>query len=435
MKKLAPVLALFFVIGLLGCGPQFDQEFIATDLDHFWEAYEQINQTSDTILQKKYLEELYLDKASPGLEGLITVRNYTKQEFLTGITTYPEFWASIQPNMLQVESYYPEIQKDIAKLKKAYPELKPVPIYFTVGAFRSNGTTQGDKVLIGTELALGDAATVTHELPEWRQPFYAEYKPLEGLALLCTHEYIHTQQDEIVENLLSMSLYEGVAEFISCHVTGKPSSSPAIEFGKANEERVVKKFINDLYLMEYTYNWLWGENRNELEVRDLGYYIGYEIAERYYNKAEDKAQAIKELIELDYTNEDAVERIVDGSGLFPKTIEAIYQDYENARPTVVEILEFENGSQTVDPNTARITVKFSEALNGYNTGLDFGPLGQDYYPKVDNQTREWGADNLSYTFKVDLEPNQRYQLLISSNFRLENRIRLKPYLIDFHTSE
>ena len=140
-------------------------------------------------------------------------------------------------------------------------------------------------------------------------------------------------------------------------------------------------------------------------------------------------------LELDYTNEPEVERIVDASGLLPTSIAQLYDDYERKRPTVLNIEEFDNGSTQVDPTVSSITVIFSEVLNGIHTGLDYGPLGEEYYPKVDNTTRKWGADNKSYTFKVDLEPGRKYQMMIGSNFRLASGIRLKPYLIEFQTRE
>ncbi|MCT8338558.1 DUF2268 domain-containing putative Zn-dependent protease [Flavobacteriaceae bacterium TK19130] len=431
-------ITVYFMLCLLlfSCGEKhYQQEFESSDISNFWNAYDQIQQTSDTIRQKQLLQQLYLDKASSGLRDLIAVRNYTEQEFFTAMTAYPKFWASIRQHTLTTERYHDDIAVAVQKLKNAYPDLSPAKIYFTVGAFRTNGTINGKNILIGSELALADETTDVSELPEWRQPFYKQYKPLDNLALLCTHEYVHTQQKELVTNLLSMCLYEGIAEFVSCEVTEQPSTVPAIEFGKTNEKKVVEKFVDDLHLMSNNYNWLWGENENELEVRDLGYYIGYEIAERYYRQATDKKQAIKELIELDYTDETAVERIVDASGLLPDTIKNLYAAYESKRPYVSKILEFENGATDVDPNTQTLTVVFSEPLNGIHTGLDYGPLGEEFYPKVDNATRTWAEDNESYSFQVQLAPGKKYQLAIGSNFRLSNGIRLKPYVIEFETKK
>ena len=427
-----------FLVIIISCltafsfAQKFNQTFVSTDIDNFWIAYDKIVLTKDSIKQHSLLKELYLNNGSEGLKRIMEVRNYTDKDFIDAINKYPKFWNSIRLNTLKAKSLYPKINSDIQKLKKAYPDLKPSTIYFTVGAFRTGGTTQGNKVLIGSEVSLANKSTIIDELPSWRQPFYQSQTPINEIALLCTHEYIHTQQKEIVHNLISMCLYEGVAEFISCKVTGKKSDAPAIEFGKANQKIIVEKFVSDLFIMTNNYSWLWGENRNDLKVRDLGYYIGYEICERYYNISKDKKKAIKELIELDYTNEKEVERIVDITKLLPKTLEELNNDYEKQRPTVIQITPFENGSQIVKSGLTKITIIFSEPLVKYNTGIDFGPLGQDCFPTIKPE-KFFGEDGKSWTFEADLKPNQHYQILIENNFRKENGVRLKPYLIDFKT--
>jgi hypothetical protein len=433
MKRLICV-TIILGLTIVSYAQKNQQTFVSTDIDNFWIAYDKIIATKDSAKQYSLLKDLYLDKGTQGLKSLIEVRNYSEKEFIDWITKYPMFWNSLRPNTVKVKSLYPKINANIQKLKKAYPDLKPSTIYFAVGAFRTGGTIQRNKVLIGSELSLADRTTIIDELPSWRQPFYKTQNPFNELPLLCTHEYIHSQQKELVENLLSMCLYEGVAEFISCKVTGTKSDAPAIEFGKANQKIVIDKFISDLFIMTNNYNWMWGENRNELKVRDLGYYVGYEICERYYNLSKNKAKAIKELIELDYTNEKEVERIVNLTKLLPKTLEELNIDYEKQRPTVVALTPFDNGSQTVKSGLIKVTVTFSEPLLKYNTGLDFGPLGQDYCPKI-MPTRVFGEDGKSWTFEADLKPNQRYQILISNNFRKENGVRLKPYLIDFKTAD
>ncbi|WP_291285637.1 DUF2268 domain-containing putative Zn-dependent protease [Flavobacterium sp.] len=427
-------LLVLFVFAISSYSQTGNQKIVSVDIDNFWDAYSKISIEKDSVKQYSLLQEFYLDKASPGLKSLIEVRNYTSKDFINAINKYPKFWNSLKPNTLNSSELYPEIDADINKLKQAYPDLKPSTLYFSIGAFRTNGTVQNDRILIGSEMSLADKTTVIDELPAWRQSFYKEYHPRKNIALLCTHEYIHTQQKELVENLLSMCLYEGVAEFISCKVTGKKSSASAIEFGKSNQQKVIDQFIADLYLRSNNYNWIWGENKNSLKVRDLGYYVGYEICERYYNAAKDKAKAIKTLIELDYHNEKEVARIVDGTKLFPQSLKKLQQNYEKQRPTVVSLSAFKNGSQKVKSGAVEITITFSEPLNGRSTGVDFGPLGENFFPKI-NTERIWSSDMKSWTIKADLEPDHHYQILISDNFRKQNGIRLKPFLIDFKTAK
>lgn len=427
------VLVLTLLTTRVSFGQTFQQRFVTDDVANFWNAYQKITSTKDSTQQYKFLHDLYLDKGTAGLQSLLQVRQYTDKEFIEAINNYPKFWASIKENMLTFETLETEIAADIQKLQQSYPALKPSTIYFVVGAFRTGGTIHDNKVLIGSEMSLADTSTVIDELPTRLQSFYREYHPRKNLAFTCTHEYVHTQQKEMVENLLSMCLYEGVAEFVTSLVTGKKSSSPAIEFGKANQDKVVKQFVADLFTMSNNYNWLWGENKNDFKVRDLGYYIGYEICERYYNSSADKAKAIKELIELDYANEKQVEHVVNSTHFLPKTLEKLNKDYEKQRPKVISIEPFKNGSKKVKPGVTKITITFSEPLNGYNTGIDFGPLGEGVLPKISKE-RTWATDGKAWTFEADLKPNKHYQILISNNFRTKEGIRLKPYLIDISTT-
>ena len=431
MKRIFLVL-LMFSFTTLSFAQKFKQTFETADIENFWTAYDKINSTKDTVLQVKFLKELYLDKGTAGLKSLVEVRNYTEKEFIDWMTKYPKFWQSIRPNTLKVKRLYLEINKDIQNLHQQYPELRPSTIYFTIGAFRTNGTTKDNTILIGSELSLADKTTIITEFPDWRQQFYKTQNPLSELALLCTHEYIHTQQKELVANLLSTCLYEGAAEFVSCKVTEKKSASPAIEFGKANQKQVIDKFVSDMFTMTNDYNWLWGENMNELKIRDLGYYVGYEICERYYNLSKDKKKAIKELIELDYTNEKEVERIVNATLLLPKSLEELYNDYERQRPTVVSLSPFENESQNVKSGIIQLSINFSEEMDSNQRGFDYGPLGENHIYKF-KRLIGWSNNNKTITVEVEVDANKRYQVLITNRFKNKNGFALKPYLLDFKT--
>ena len=428
---------LFFVVSLLSIAHSYSQisqqQFISSDIPNFWHAYDAIQATTDSAEQIQLLQNLYLKPGSEGLAALQLVRDYTAEQYLQYIHDAPGLWNSIRHNTLHVSDHYEAITHDLEKLRDIYPALQPAPIYFLIGAFRTGGTVHEGKVLIGCELSLADKNTNYSELPAWRQPFYRDNTPVNDLALLCTHEYVHTQQRELVHNLLSKCLYEGIAEFVSCKATGKPSTLPAIKFGKENQAKVVEQFVKDMYVTTYDYNWMWGENRNDFKVRDLGYYIGYEIAESYVNKASDTRKAIADLIELDYTNEKEVERIVDQSGLLPKAVRTLYEEYETHRPVVVSVTPLQKRKK-IKPGPTMLTIHFSEPLNGFNSGLDFGPLGQEYFPQL-HPVREWSTDRKSITLEADLKPGRRYQFLVDNTFRKENQVRLKPYLVEFRTAK
>lgn len=412
------------------------QNIITSDIGNFWIAYDKITSTKDSVQQYKYLDKLFLAKGTLGLQAIIENRGYTPKEYLDAINNHPKFWTSVRANTLRANEFSVGLENGIEELKKVYPDLRPAKIYFTIGALRTNGTTMDSLVLIGSELAMTDKNTVSSEFPstyrENRKKFL-DSNPIDDLVLLNVHEYVHTQQKPALNNLLSFVIREGIAELVSCYAMGVPSATPAIDYGKQNDQ-VRKTFEEELFYGNNTYQWLWGDAPNDFGVRDLGYYIGYQLSELYFEKATDKKAAIKKLIELDYNNETEVEEFVNGTGFFSASLEELYQQYQNKRPTVISIGPFQNNDQNVSPKTNQITIAFSEPMNQDFRNFDYGPLGEEAAIQIKNIIG-YSEDGKSLTFEIqDLEPNKQYQLLIGWGFRNLENVPLKEYLIEFKTS-
>jgi len=290
-----------------------ENNVISTDIDNYWEAYDKIRSTQDSTLQMQYIHEYYLDKASPGLKAIIWARRYKAEEFVVNINNYPKFWESIRANTHQSKELSGELKKGVQKLKYIYPDLKPASIYFTVGAFRTGGTTVENLVLIGSEISMTNAQTETSEFGETLShlPSFFKKNPIDNIVFLNVHEYIHTQQVQAIgSNLLSQCLREGISEYITEIALDMESTTPAIKYGKANDAKVRKVFTRSMFSKNYGF-WLWSNVENEFKMRDLGYYIGYAIADKYYKKSDNKKEAIKTLIELDYQNSEAVEKFIN----------------------------------------------------------------------------------------------------------------------------
>lgn len=438
MTKLLTSISLCLLFFACTTEQQQSVNVVTTDIDNFWLAYDQITATTDTSLQRHLLDSLFLQRGTPGLDAIRQVRNYTSDEYLEVIKAYPRFWASIRANTMRTDELAEQLEGGIDKLRQLYPELRPAKVYFTMGAFRTNGTTLDSLVLIGSEQALADSTAVTDEFPEAerdaRRTFF-DSNPIENLVLLNVHEFVHTQQKPMVHNLLCQSLYEGVAEFVSVKAMGVPSAAPAIPYGYSNEDEVRARFEHEMYYVANRPKWLWSNAPNRFGVRDLGYFIGYRMCELYCEKATDKQAAIKELIEFDYADDDALEAFVDGTGFFSAPLAELYQQFEDKRPTVAHLSPFANQSEEVNPGITHITVHFSEALNGHNTGVDYGPLGADYFPNLSRTDRVWSEDGQSWTVGVELEPNRHYQFSVDNNFRTADDMPLKPFVIEFKTGD
>ena len=303
-----------------------------------------------------------------------------------------------------------------------------------MGVFRSPGTGFNDLALIGSEFALGDRYTVTEEFPEnlnYVKNYYS-INPPAFLDFLNIHEYVHTQQKPALDNTLSQSLYEGIADFIAAKVTNKKPPFKYDNFGLKNEAKLKIAFENELFNIRKMGDWMWNEN-NQFKTRDLIYFIGARIAEANYEKASDKKAAIKKMIELDYNNDTEIEEYVNNSGYFSTSLKDLEQQFEESRPTVKAINQFENGSQNVPAGLSEITLYFSEKMDINIKSTGFGELGKDHFPKV--TSIDFAEDGLSITYKVNLESNKRYQILLENGYRTENEIPLKPFLIDFKTKK
>ena len=132
------------------------------DIKNFWQAYDAIQVTDDTIKQLSHLQSLFINPASEGQKEMMEVRNYLPEDYLQSIKNHPKFWNSIRANMENLDHFNNSIKSGVDKLAKIYPSLKPSKIFYTVGTHRSPGTGVDKMVLIGTEFALGDSLSLIH---------------------------------------------------------------------------------------------------------------------------------------------------------------------------------------------------------------------------------------------------------------------------------
>ncbi|MEZ4919570.1 MAG: hypothetical protein R2792_10760, partial [Saprospiraceae bacterium] len=166
---------------------QSPNNVVTTDIVNFWEAYDLIQNESDSIKKVQILDSLYIQRGTVGLKKIMEVRNYTVGEYVHLINTYPKFFESIRPNTFKSRDLANKLNAGIDKLAALYPTLKPAKIYFTIGCMRTNGTTRDSLVLIGSELAMADPGTDISEFEgstrEWLAGYFGT-NPIDGLVLL-----------------------------------------------------------------------------------------------------------------------------------------------------------------------------------------------------------------------------------------------------------
>jgi hypothetical protein len=229
---------------------------ITSDIDNFWIAYDSIQKTSDSIKQIGYIRDLYINKGTAGLKAFMAARDYDAKLWVELVRGYPKFWRSIRANTLNVKSYAVEIEKSIQRLKQLYPDLRDATMYFTVGGLRSGGTTTNDMVLIGTEIATGNALTDVSEFPnKWLEGVFKNQQA-DNLVALNIHEYVHTQQKGNPKDLLGQAIKEGACDFVTELVIGKPLQNNYLVYGREHEETLKEQFKTEMFTSFYS-NWLY----------------------------------------------------------------------------------------------------------------------------------------------------------------------------------
>jgi hypothetical protein len=436
MKRSTGLVLFSFLIHLHICAqpaPPYQKVF-TSDIDHFWTAYDSVQTTSDSLRQVYFIQTLYVDKGTPGLKAFMEARDYSAPAWVGLLRHYPKFWQSIRPNTLSVKSRAGEIEASIKKFKQLYPPLSDAKMYFTVGGLHSGGTTKDSMILIGTEIATGGPETDVSEFPtKWLAQVF-QHQKIDNIVPLNIHEYVHTQQHSHGRaDLLGASLEEGSADFITELVMGKPMSNNYIAYGREHETELKKEFVAEMFSTATLFHWLYNGG-NAREMADLGYFMGYAICGAYYGRAKNKEEAIRDIIELDYSDTAATGHFLKKSGYiaepYDKTV--LLAAIEKKIPVVTGLAPFPNGDSTVDPSLKELTIRFSVPMQTPDYSINFGELGKDAFPitKVSWLT----VDNRSLTVGVALQPGHEYEFVCTErSFRSLDGYSLTPYTVHFKT--
>lgn len=133
-------------------------------------------------------------------------------------------------------------------------------------------------ILIGTELAASTPETEKLELSPWIKSVVGTFGDVVSMV---SHETIHTQQTKSkLTNLVEFTINEGVADFLSQKIAGFNINKIPFEYGLQNDCELRKEFLSDFSKKKSDIsNWLYNGSKSTNRPVDLGYYIGYKIAE------------------------------------------------------------------------------------------------------------------------------------------------------------
>lgn len=392
--------------------PAFSQNKLHTeDVVRFWNAYDKIIATDNYHDQLQIIQKEYLQPASAGLKRFTEILNYTDSGYINSIRSAPNFWKTIRQNTLTALKLSKEVNASIVKLKKYYPGLKPAEIYFVIGLGNSGGKPIGNELVIGLEVAAGDSTVNTSELKsDFLKKVFAQQE-VNNIISLAIHEYIHTQQTSGKHQnnyILKQALIEGSCDFLAELITGIPLKSPYMEYGKKNAEKVKADFRKDLAKPSLR-DWFY--NGTQTEVGDLGYYTGYAISKKYYDQAKDKKEAIKNLIGLNYSDDEKVFELLNNSKYFnePLKYADLKADADRLSPRIAGIYPIKNDS--LSAAVTEIEIEFTQPMRpGFS--INYSAKGKDFFPI--NRVIGYSEDKKRLKLGVKLDPNKEYQFIITN---------------------
>lgn len=303
MKRL--FLTLFIgIITLVSCKEKCEEtqnlnyQITTSDLDNFWIAYDALESSKDSI---QTFQELYIDKASAEFEKFLELRNFNAKEYVDWIKASPKFWKTVRPLTIAVKDEKSEIDDIYAKMSDLYSDFQPPNICFAISPLRTGGTVSKGLILVGTEIAMVNPNFV--DISEIGGFFQTYFQNSTGeIAVMIAHELVHTQQpngDNENSSMLLQAITEGSADFIGTLLLGKQTMNKAVfEYGEKHEKQLWKEFKEDIEAGKGFDDTDWFYNYNSNRPADLGYYLGYQITESYYNNSDNKKQAIKEILEM-----------------------------------------------------------------------------------------------------------------------------------------
>jgi hypothetical protein len=276
-------------------------EFITSDIPNFWKAYD-ASASSGAITP---FQTEYLDRASPGLADFTRSRSLTAANLAGMVRAFPRYFADIRASTLRLATdgaVQGRMRDGYRKMKDMYPAAVFPPVTFLIGRFSAGGTTSASGMLVGLEFFATGPSTPLDELTQFQRD---NVHGLDTLPIIVAHEHTHILQlnaggllRHTDKTLLDQALIEGSADFVGYLVTGGNINARLATYAIPREAALWAEFKVAMHGTNIT-RWLYNQGTATADrPGDLGYFIGYRIAEAYYGRTVDKRAALRAIIEV-----------------------------------------------------------------------------------------------------------------------------------------
>ena len=237
-------------------------------------------------------------QGTPGLQDFIFARIHSGADLWRVMNGAPKSYAALRPATLRIKDFTPRIRASFRKLKELYPASTFPDVYFLIGRMNSAGTTGPSGLLLGADM-FGKAPNVpVDELDEWHRTVVSFVADIPAIV---AHELIHYQQKTEGETLLAAAIHEGSADFVGELISGVQINETARSYGLQHESELWTQFSQEMHGTDISH-WMYEGKVVNGRPADLAYFVGYRVAQAYYDKVSDKKIAIAVI--LNFENPD-----------------------------------------------------------------------------------------------------------------------------------
>jgi hypothetical protein len=305
MRLLLPLLLL--CIALPACGQSGRSanrdpdaaRLVFEDVPRFWHAWTLAREAADVDARAAIYEREYLAKGSPGLREFQRLRIEDGRQLAATVDRHPRYYEALRIATTRAKESEAEVRDVLDALALAWPDAVFPEVYFLVGRMNSGGTLADTGLLIGLDMFGITGETPIDELGDWHR---AVVRPVAGLPAIVAHELVHYQQRydgaKGSGTLLAIAINEGVADFVAERLAGATINAHVHEWAIPRERELWTEFRERMH-GEETKGWVYDANPGGGRPADLGYFVGYRIAQCHAARATHQVEALRGLFEID----------------------------------------------------------------------------------------------------------------------------------------
>ena len=283
--------------GITHLGYAFDADaarFETSDLDRFDGALMHLRRGADTL---RTLDSAYFAPASPGLRAYSRLYGIDAARIQRTLRRRGAYYDSIGDLPSRVRAELSAIRDAFRRFEGEYPRAVFPPSYFLISGLGPGGANGYRGLLIGADsYGWPDGVPLDSSARRWRTS---------DLPHLVVHELVHFNQMAAApiayitdDSNLARAIKEGVADFVAGLVSGDHTNEAAHRYGLKHERALWEAFSRTMAGGE-TGEWFFVKPADPARPPDLGYFLGYRIAEAWYRRFPNHPDRVAALIGID----------------------------------------------------------------------------------------------------------------------------------------